>query len=1003
MNGKSLSLGIIALVMLGVSSCQQPIVPSPEPPTKEITCVEAPLEMPKLTPRPASVAGIDKLQVSLNGTWHFNPNPQKDFWSAKAPTGPGWANIEVPGEWVMQGFTVAKDTAAGYWRQFIIPTGWKGHRIKLHCDAVYSDARVWVNGNLAGRHLGGFTPFELDVTDLVKFTRYNTIALAVKNESLADILATGSQYAAHQLGGITRKIYLFAVPKLNITSLHVATTFEKHYHHATLEVMLEIANESGKDIQYAQVQFELTDPFNKLVTIEPRIVNLPLIQAGQTIKQTIEIPVTAPKKWDAEHPNLYVLACQLKAADKPLETVQRRFGFRQVQIRRRQLFVNNTPVKLHGICRHEVHPLRGRSLTPELRRKDAELFRNANINYIRTSHYPPAEEFIEACDELGLFVEEEAPLCWVGHGANQTWRGWDPHSTKYLSAILRGTTEMIQRDRSHPSIIIWSLANESSWGPNFEKSFELTNLADPTRPKSFHDQNWGTFNNHSSTTQIANYHYPGPGGPARAEQSEKPLLFGEYCHLNTYNRQEIVTDPGVRDHWGHGFATMWEKMYTSEGCLGGAIWSGIDDIFHLPTGKSVGYGSWGPLDGWRRTKPEYWHIKKTYSPIKIHDKTINVLDKGQPIKLNIKNRHDFTNLSEIRIEWTLAGETGIAKANISPQTSGTIYIQPKSTDLDGEKLSLKFFSPRGFMIDSYLLPIGTSEETIPKPGISANDSLQLIKDDNNFTIKDDRFRWVFDRKTGLIQNAEIDGRSILIGGPVLMVLPLTGGKCEPTHSEEIQPFNNTCRNWKANKVTTIETVDSVEIHVDGQYEEASGRYLMKFYRSGRLVVDYRFTLNGKVNPRQMGIVFDLPKICDNLAWKRKAQWTVYPEDHIGRVEGQAKAFRDAKWPTIKPHTKPPWPWSLDSNALGTNDFRSTKRNIIWASLKNADGYGILVRSDSNQSTRSFAEGDRIRLLVAGYSTGGADMFFASHLANERKPLKKGTILEDTVHLELVSP
>jgi beta-galactosidase len=449
---------------------------------------------------------------------------------------------------------------------------------------------------------------------------------------------------------------------------------------------------------------------------------------------------------------------------------------------------------------------------------------------------------------------------------------------------------------------------------------------------------------------------------------------------------------------------MWEKMYTSEGCLGGAIWSGIDDIFHLPTGRAIGYGSWGPVDGWRRTKPEYWHIKKTYSPIKIQDKTINIPDKGEPIKLHIENRHDFTNLSEIRIEWTLSGETGMAKANIPPQTSGTISIQSKSTDdLNGKKLSLKFFSPRGFMIDSYLLPIGTSEEIIPKPGISANGSLGLVKDGNNLTIKGNRFTWVFDRKTGLIEMGEIDDQTVLIGGPTLMVLPLTGGKCEPTHSEEIQPFNNTCRNWKANKVTAIETADSVEIHVDGQYEEAFGRYLIRLYSSGQLVVDYHFTLNGNVNPRQTGIVFDLPKIYDNLAWKRNAQWTVYPEDHIGRVEGQAKAFRSTKWPTMKHRTEPLWPWSLDSNALGTNDFRSTKRNIIWASLKDADGYGILVRSAGNQSTRSFVDGGRIRLVVAGYSTGGADLFFASHLANERRPLKKGGVLEDTVHLELVSP
>ena len=279
MRENSLFIVIIALVMLAVSSCQQPM-------TEQITCVEAPPQMPRLTPQPVSVAGTDKLQVSLNGTWHFNPNPSKECCKAVAQNGHGWAKLEVPGEWTMQGFTVAKDTAAGYRRHFTIPTGWKGHRIKLRCDAVYSDARVWVNGRMAGQHTGGFTPFELDVTELIHPGQQNTIALAVKNESLADTLASGTFYAAHQLGGITRKIYLFSVPSLNIASLHVDTTFDKDYCDATLRVMLDITNESSQDIQDAQVQFELTDPANKPVTIEPHAVKLPAIKAGQTIKQT---------------------------------------------------------------------------------------------------------------------------------------------------------------------------------------------------------------------------------------------------------------------------------------------------------------------------------------------------------------------------------------------------------------------------------------------------------------------------------------------------------------------------------------------------------------------------------------------------------------------------------------------------------------------------------------------------------------------------------------------
>ena len=960
-------------------------------------------EMPRLTPLPVSVAGTDKLQVSLDGTWQFNPKPPKDFWSPDTPTSPSWADIQVPGEWVMQGFEVTKDTAAAYRRQFNIPAAWKGQRIKLRCNAVYSDATVWVNGGEVGQHIGGFTPFELDVTNLIEPGQDNTFALAVKNESPADTLASGTFYAAHQLGGITRRIYLFAVPNLNIASLHVNTTFDKDYRDATLCVMLDIANESSRDIQDAQVRLELTDPDSKSVTIKPSIVKLPAIKAGQTIKQTIEIPVTAPEKWDAEHPNLYVLSCQLKVADEPLETVQRHFGFRQVEIRGRQLFINNTAVKLHGICRHEVHPLRGRSLTPQLCRKDAELFRNANINFIRTSHYPPSEEFLDACDELGIFVEDEAPFCWAFR-----WDSEKKDAPEYSDVIVRQTLEMIQRDRSHPCIIIWSAANESTWCSGFEKSAEAIRNTDNSRPLIF---SWW------HNLDIVSGHYPGVDIDDELSQHNLPALFDEYMHLNCYNRSEIVTDPGIREDWARALAPIWEKINAAKDCLGGAIWAGIDDIFHLPSGKSAGYGPWGPLDGWRRTKPEYWHIKKIYSPIKITNKKINVPNNGEPIKLHIENRHDFTNLSEIRIEWALADETGTVKADIPPHSSRTISIQPDSTDLDGKKLMVKFLSPRGFLIDSYLLPIGISEATMPEPSTPASCKMELNEDDNNYTVKSNRFTWLLDRKTGQIKKAEIDGQAILIGGPVLMVLPFGKGKCEPTFSDETPPFNDTCSQWKADEVTAKQTTEGAEIQVKGQYKEASGAYTMLIKNTGQLMVSYNFTYQQKPEPtehmwndepdppsyRQMGIVFDLPKSCDTLNWQRNALWTVYPEDHIGRPEGQAKAFRDAKWPIIKPHTEPPWPWSLDSNALGTNDFRSTKRNIIWACLKNVDGYGIFVRSNGKQSTRCYVDDDRIRLLVAGHSTGGRDGLSFGHLGEEQKPLKIGSVLEDTVQLELVSP
>ena len=295
--------------------------------TAEVTANQNLFEPPRLTPAPTSVAGTDQPKLSLNGTWQFNPSPPDGFWKTPTPNDSGFSDIEVPAQWAMQGFEVEKAAAAAYWREFTVPPEWKSHRIKLRCDAVYSDTAVWINGRQAGQHTGGFTPFEFDVTELLTIGRKNTIALAVKNDSLADILASGTQYAAHQLGGITRQIYLFAVPNLNITSMHVTTVFDQDYNDATLQVILELSNESDNDIENAGVEFELTGPKKTSVPIDPAAVSFVNIAAGDTIKKIVKIPVSQPKKWDAEHPDLYLLKVRLKAEDKILEPYSAGLGF----------------------------------------------------------------------------------------------------------------------------------------------------------------------------------------------------------------------------------------------------------------------------------------------------------------------------------------------------------------------------------------------------------------------------------------------------------------------------------------------------------------------------------------------------------------------------------------------------------------------------------------------------------------------------------------------------
>lgn len=964
-----------------------------------------PIEMPQLTPRPISVGGLNQFQVDLNGKWRFNPTPDEGFQNPDTAVD-NWPYINVPGEWVMQGFNAPTDKAVGYRKTIGIPADWKDKRIKIRFDGVYCGSTLWVNGKEVGFYDGGFSPFEYDITDCVIPGRENVIALSIINDSPAGIMSNQTEYAAHPVGGITRKAMIFAVDDLNISRFHVETHFDDDYRDATLKILLNVSNQGAGSVYNAGVWLMMTGPDGNLVNLENANIELPTIKPNDKLEHIIEIPVKSPTEWDPEHPNLYKLYCVLRKGNKQVETVSRRIGFRQVEVRGNQIYVNNKPIKLRGICRHEAHPLMGRALDPgaNLWRKDAELFRAANMNYIRTSHYPPAEEFIDACDELGLFVEVEAPFCFAGlgspdHDVHKSPAGMvdDP---QYSAVHTQVTLEMIERDRSHPSVIIWSVGNESRWGKNFIESSKASKKADPTRPliKSA----W-TPDHDNGMLDVSSTHYPGHAGPQRYDNYHRPVIYDEYCHLMCYNQSEFLTDPGLRDYWGKVLATQWEGMYASKGCAGGALWAGIDDTFLLPTGMTtpyVGYGKWGPIDGWRREKPEYWHIKKIYSPIRTFQKTVALPARGQPLNIEIHNRYDFSNLNEVRTTWQIGDETGTARLDIEPKTKGTLAIRPKQKKLAGKELVLKFNDSTGFLVDIYKLPIGkTTDAKQPKP----YGKPELIQNVNTITIKSPDAQWIINKKTGLIQKGISKNKTVVIGGPTLMANPLIRGRDVPLpHTQWPDgPSNVICTNWKLDNIQIEQSGNEIIINSKGKYDQAEGVYTMQFDGSGKLTVDYSFEYKTDVNPREIGIVFDIAKDCNTLSWKRKGLWTSYPDGHIGRNQGQAKPFRQNDWPKINYRTAPPWPWSLDSTPQGTNDFRSSKHNILWAKLKDPTDNAVKIISDASQTARCYFDSDSIRLLIAYHSNGGMEPYFPGDPPGfSRIKLTKNSKVKDTVTILL---
>jgi len=964
---------------------------APPPLSERLAKMELPL--PRLSPRPVAVAGVQSPLQSLNGTWRFNPAPPAGFETFTAAQTKAWAGIQVPGEWVMQGFAVASNAAAAYWREFEIPADWRGQRIKLRFDTAHSDCRVFVNGRRVGAFEGCFSVFELDITDAVKPGR-NTLALAVTSESTADTLASASQYAAHQLGGITRKVQLFALPPVNLAGQIVETRFDAHFEAATLALKLNLADESGVNLAASRaVRATLFDGAKAVATATQEIRMLD----GSA---QLSIPVAAPKKWDSEHPNLYLLKTELLAGGKVVEEISQRVGFRQIEVRGNQLFVNGVPVKLRGACRHEVDPLRGRSLTPEDWKKDAELFRGANVNYIRTSHYPPAEEFLDWCDEYGFFVESEAPLCWVEHGANAIWQSWNYEDEKFFPYLLRADFENLAANRNHPCVTIWSLANESRWSPLFAEVNRRVKQADPTRPTSFHDQCWGGYNNAHSQADIAVYHYPDEHGPGACERETRPVLFGEYCHVECYNRRELVTDPGVRDDWGRGFARMSDLMYQHEGCLGGAIWAGIDDVFCLPDGKFVGYGMWGSIcDGWRREKPEFWHVKNAYSPVRVVVRELPLPATGESLRVPVENRFNFAGLDEVKISWNIGDRKGIVAANIPARQTGELVIPPPAGLTNGAILHLAFTDPRGFVCTEANISLGKAVAMVAAANPVAGDKLSVVQTADQIRIAGAQVKYVIDRQTGQFVNGQWKGKIVLTGGPSLMILPLQDEACEPVDLGVWKPLNNVVEHWRAESVEGRENPDGTAgITVRGSSLEANGGLEVHLDAAGGINISYGFAANVEVNPRQWGMVFFAPRPFNTLAWKRTAQWSFYPADHIGRPVGTARArpATDHRPYAVQP---PGQAWSQDATELGGNDFGSTKVGIQEAALA-APWARLQVISDGHQSVRAFLEGERTGLLVTGFHSGGGEGFSGMHFAAERRPLKIGSRLADTIQLWL---
>jgi beta-galactosidase len=916
---------------------------------------------------------------SLDGIWRFEPDPETDFFQADFPDSQ-WKEIKVPSHWMMEGFDTRTGTG-GYRRHLQIPASFRGRRIKLVFDGVYSGAEVWLNGKRIGSHEGGFSPFELDITNAAHVAGDNVLAVLVREKTLSSHLDDMSSYANFPLTGIFRSVRLISVPETHIRRFQVQTVFDSTYTDATLTLDLSVENESGHEIS-APLALSLKDPEGRSVSLSnqsPLQGHLDIrLPPWSRLEKRLEFHVTNPNHWEAEHPLLYSLTATLNGTTTSIsETVSRRVGFRQIEVRGTQILINGVPVKLRGVAYFEAHPLTGRSITPDLARRDLQMMKEANLDAFRTEVILPAEYVYDDADELGFYVEAESPFCWVDESSD----------LRYLPTFVQRTAEILDRDFSHPSVIIWSVGNESTWGPDFEAAHQFIKTHDRTRPVSA---------GQSATLELDTMH--NPITLARMKERENvavPILWDEsFCIFQGHlwgDTREMWIDPGDRDYYIEPLIEVWDAVQTSKNVQGSMIWAWVDDIFlvpgrdseygrggigrpehpldgiyHMPGRGIVGDAPWGVVDGWRRKKPEFWHVKMLMSPIHLHERDLSTWKSGDPAIFTVDNRYEFTNLSTLTLEWSVGQQHGSLHPDIAPRSTGKISIPVGSQTKPGDQLSLRFLDSTGAVVIPHTMQLGVAPATTsasalrPDPLHYSHEDFWLGGPLERFIGRNsegDNFEIAFDGGNGRIRRALVERHSVLYGTPKLHVLPI-----EAT-LEEFPIFET----WRLTRpIDVIREGDNYELVESGTYRDFAGELRFLVTPQGSVLVSYDFTYTGtETRAREVGLQFGVPLWCDKLEWRRRGEWTVYPENHIGRNDGQAMAHAG-------PQTVPPsQPFASDDTALGTNDFRSTKRNFVFASLTDKEGFGIGIKAIGSQHLRASVDPDLIEVNVNDWFGGVA--------------------------------
>ena len=934
---------------------------------------------------------VREADVSLDGTWHFQIPAPEGFWKELSEPS-GWKTMPVPGDVFREGHPIKEDEPVAYKRQVAIPADFEGQKIRLRFEAAHEFTRVWVNGKFIAEHQGGWTPWECDITSAVTPGRDAWVALEI-TDLKKDIAFNGKRLRA--IGGLVRSVSLQARPKSFFEFPIVSSPFSEDRKTATLTVTGQVETPDPQ----ATASFRLFDPEGKEVPLATPDCKLEHPQV------TWRAQVPSPQKWDAEHPRLYRLEVTSKAPGQATAVYSKRIGFRDITFdEKKNMLINGKLVKLRGANRHLVNPLKGFVPEPAVDNLDVELFKEANMNFVRTSHYPPGIGFVEQCDDQGLYVNLESAVLDCGK-ANRPSAGMND-DPQYEHLFVDQQREVILNYGSHPSIILWSICNESVFGRNFTAAADSARKLDPSRPVTASYQVKDDPDHKSY--DIKSWHYP--NWDMNFEKTDMPVIYDEWMHVLGHSAELWIHDPNARDYWGRSLDKAWTALFSSNGSIGAAIWNYADDMTicpepinktsqgavrrfvkgqpKIPVSEKLpniyGTARWGIIDEWRRHKPEFWNVKKAYSPVRLLKTQVEEFQPGQPISLPVQNRFDHTTLDQVTMRVSYDGKTQeLACPPIEPHQKGTIEL-PAADWKAGTEVAVSFLDRSKKLIDDYRITLGTpaKPETPRLEGAP-----EVVEAGGSLIIQGKEFGIEIDQATGLIQNIKSGSANIPFLGPMPHIFKLEEfhlmginpdiGKTPSVITKTVLYESPLLDAWKLKDIRIEKKVDAVVVHITGRLEGFDVEYAYSIAANGRMDINYQFKnipaldTTGKL-PRtgepvnlEVGIKFQTSDQFDRLQWDKKPYWSSYPEGHLGSAKGSIELFSTDKpaWaqkPT-QPWNKDVWDfylmgWPVPEGKLLTYEASTAKQAIRTYTLDDREAnLALTVYGDGETTTARYGQ------------------------------------------------